>query len=96
MEIYDNDLNAEIIGFGALNVDKLYSVDRIVSHDEESFIKNETVTPGGSAANTIVGLARLGCSTSIIGKIAEDDEYFQGFVINPHSQNFNMNRNGEF
>lgn len=74
MEFYDNDLNAEIIGFGALNVDKLYSVDRIVSHDEESFIKSETDTPGGSAANTIVGLARLGCSTSIIGKIAEDED----------------------
>lgn len=74
MEIYDNDLNAEIIGFGALNVDKLYSVDKIVSHDEESFIKSETDTPGGSAANTIVGLARLGCSTSIIGKIAEDED----------------------
>ncbi|MDO5860180.1 carbohydrate kinase family protein [Methanobrevibacter sp.] len=74
MEIYDNDLNAEIIGFGALNVDKLYSVDKIVSHDEESFITGETDTPGGSAANTIVGLARLGCSTSIIGKIAEDDD----------------------
>lgn len=74
MEIYDNDLNAEIIGFGALNVDRLYSVDKIVSHDEESFITSETDTSGGSAANTIVGLARLGCSTSIIGKIAEDDE----------------------
>lgn len=74
MEIYDNDLNAEIIGFGALNVDRLYSVDKIVSHDEESFITSETDTPGGSAANTIVGLARLACSTSIIGKIAEDDE----------------------
>lgn len=74
MEIYDNDLNAEIIGFGALNVDKLYSVDKIVSHDEESFIKSETKTPGGSAANTIIGLSRLGCSTSIIGKIAEDED----------------------
>ncbi|MEE1128566.1 MAG: carbohydrate kinase family protein [Methanobrevibacter sp.] len=74
MEIYDSDLNAEVIGFGALNVDRLYSVDKIVSHDEESFITDETDTPGGSAANTIVGLARLGCSTSIIGKIAEDNE----------------------
>ena len=74
MEMLDNDLNAEIIGFGALNVDKLYSVENIVSKDEESFIKSETDTPGGSAANTIVGLSRLGCSTSIIGKIAEDDE----------------------
>ena len=74
MEIFDNDLNAEIIGFGALNVDKLYSVDKIVSYDEESFITDETDTPGGSAANTIVGLSRLGCSTSIIGKIAEDGD----------------------
>ena len=28
--------------------------------------------------------------------IAEDDEHFQGFVINPHSQNFNMDRNADF
>ena len=74
MEILDNDLNAEIIGFGALNVDKLYSVENIAGCDEESFIKSETDTPGGSAANTIVGLSRLGCSTSIIGKIAEDED----------------------
>ena len=31
-----------------------------------------------------------------ISKIADIDEHFQGFVINPHSQNFNMNRDGEF
>ena len=30
-----------------------------------------------------------------LSQLAEDDEYFQGFVINPHSQNFNMDRNGE-
>ena len=74
MEIFDNDLNAEVIGFGALNVYKLFSVENIVGADEESFIKSETKTPGGSAANTIVGLARLGCDTSIIGKIAEDED----------------------
>ena len=74
MEILDNDLNAEVIGFGALNVDKLYSVENIAGKDEESFIKSKTDTPGGSAANTIIGLSRLGCSTSIIGKIAEDED----------------------
>ena len=31
-----------------------------------------------------------------ISEIADEDEYFQGFVINPHSQNFNMDRNGSF
>ncbi|MBQ7927522.1 MAG: hypothetical protein IJ287_02070 [Methanobrevibacter sp.] len=31
-----------------------------------------------------------------IAKIAEEDKYFEGFVINPHSQNFNMDKNGRF
>ena len=31
-----------------------------------------------------------------ISDIAKNDDYFQGFVINPHSQNFNMNREGDF
>lgn len=31
-----------------------------------------------------------------ISNIASEDEYFEGFVINPHSQNFNMDRNGSF
>ena len=31
-----------------------------------------------------------------ISEIAKNDEYFQGFVINPHSQNFNMDRNASF
>lgn len=31
-----------------------------------------------------------------ISRMAEEDENFQGFVINPHSQNFNMSRDGEF
>ena len=74
MEIFDDDLNAEVIGFGALNVDKLYSVENIAGADEESFIKSSRDTPGGSAANTIIGLSKLGVSTSIIGKIAEDED----------------------
>ncbi len=31
-----------------------------------------------------------------ISNLAEEDKYFEGFVINPHSQNFNMDRNGSF
>lgn len=31
-----------------------------------------------------------------IADLANSDEYFQGFVINPHSQNFNMDRNANF
>ena len=72
-EIVYDAINVDVIGFGALNVDKLYKVGHIAEIDGESFIKGEEESPGGSAANTIIGLSRLGCSTSYIGKIADDD-----------------------
>ena len=31
-----------------------------------------------------------------IADLAENDEYFEGFVVNPHSQNFNFDKNGDF
>lgn len=31
-----------------------------------------------------------------IADLAESDEYFEGLVVNPHSQNFNFDRNGGF
>ena len=71
--VYDA-VNVDVIGFGALNVDKLYKVGHIAEIDGESFIKGEEESPGGSAANTIIGLSKLGCSTSYIGKIADDEE----------------------
>lgn len=73
-EIMDDDLKVKVIGFGALNLDKLFYVDTIVGPDEETFIKDETSSPGGSAANTMIALSKLGISTSYIGKIAADDD----------------------
>jgi len=67
-------LRFDVICFGALNVDKLYKVDRIASADEESEILDFKESPGGSAANTAVGLARLGVKTGFIGKVATDRE----------------------
>jgi len=63
-----------VVGFGALNVDKLFKVDRIAHAEEESFVISEEEVCGGSAANTIVGLARLGVNVGFIGKIALDRE----------------------
>ena len=62
------------IGFGALNLDKIYRVDKIPKADEEGFVRDLQLFPGGSAANTIVGLARLGIKTAYIGKIGDDAE----------------------
>ncbi len=64
----------DVVGFGALNLDKLYLVDRIAREEEESFILSMSEAPGGSAANTMVGLARLGARTGFIGKVANDHE----------------------
>jgi len=64
----------DVIGFGALNVDKFYRVSRIARGGEESFILSMGESPGGSAANTIVGLVRLGANTGFIGKVANDHE----------------------
>ena len=64
----------DVVCFGALNMDKLYRVNRIAREDEESFITDIQERPGGSAANTAVGLARLGLKVGFIGKVAEDPE----------------------
>ncbi len=64
----------DVIGLGALNVDKLLKVDKIASAEEESFIHDYTEACGGSAANTVVGLARLGCNVGFVGKVADDHE----------------------
>jgi ribokinase len=64
----------DVVCFGALNVDKLYRVNRIAREDEHSFIMDFVEAPGGSAANTAVGLARLGLRVGYIGKVANDDE----------------------
>ena len=64
----------DAIGFGALNVDKLFKVNRIAAAEEESFVASHSEACGGSAANTIVALARLGCKVGFIGKVASDAE----------------------
>lgn len=64
----------DVVGFGALNVDTLLKVDKIAGAEEESFIHDYAEACGGSAANTMVGLARLGASVGFVGKIADDHE----------------------
>jgi ribokinase len=64
----------DVVGFGALNVDLLFKVNSLARAEEESFIEDYTESCGGSAANTTVGLIRLGCKAGFIGKVASDRE----------------------
>lgn len=37
MEFLDSDINVDVIGFGALNVDKLHTVENIACNDDGKF-----------------------------------------------------------
>ena len=63
----------DCIGFGALNVDRLHHVEQIAKGGEESIVTGHEEHPGGSAANTMVALARLGNKVGYIGKVADDE-----------------------
>lgn len=64
----------DAIGFGALNMDKLFKVNMIAKKEEEGSVLDFKESGGGSAANTTVGLARLELNTGFIGKVASDRE----------------------
>jgi ribokinase len=62
----------EVIGLGALNIDHIKIVERILEDGEAVALETKS-TPGGSAANTIYGLARLGVSAGFCGAVGDDD-----------------------
>ncbi len=64
----------EVIGLGALNYDVLYVVERIARGGEEVGIIDVKKVPGGSAANTIVALSRLGVDSGFVGIVGKDEE----------------------
>jgi len=65
--------NIQVVGLGALNIDHIYKVERILD-DGEAVVNQAKSFPGGSAANTIYGLAKLGVSTGFCGVVGDDDE----------------------
>jgi ribokinase len=63
----------QIVGVGALNIDHIYRVARILD-DGEAVVEAAEVFPGGSAANTIYGLGKLGISAGFSGAAGDDTE----------------------
>jgi len=64
-------MDIEVVGLGALNMDYLYKVERSLD-DGEAVVNESESSPGGSAANTIYGLAKLGVNTGFIGVVGND------------------------
>lgn len=59
---------------GALLVDELGRTKQLPGENEEIFLENLEIKPGGSAANTAVASSRLGLRTGFIGATGEDSE----------------------
>lgn len=78
----------DIIGWGALNVDRLCQVNQFAPSDGETYINNETKSCGGSASNTIIGMAKLGLNTGYVGKVGSDSN---GKMMLNYLKNNNVN-----
>ncbi|MUG96987.1 CHAT domain-containing protein [Scytonema sp. UIC 10036] len=63
----------DVITISANNYDSFLEVDRIVA-EHESVVTNRHSSAGGSGANTVCGLSRLGKKTAIVGCIKDDVE----------------------
>ena len=62
----------DVVGFGALNLDHLHKVPRLV-RDGGVEVLSSSAQPGGSAANTAYGLAKLGLRCGFVGIVGDDD-----------------------
>jgi len=61
----------DVIGVGALNMDRIYSVPRVVT-DGAQLIGEVAVAAGGCSANTTYALAKLGLRCGFLGAVGDD------------------------
>ncbi len=69
----------KILSLGAVLLDQIASVERFPGEDDEVFVPNLKLLPGGSAANFAVFCARLGENAGFMGKVGDDA--FGDFLI---------------
>lgn len=62
----------DVICIGNVNIDVIAYVNHIPAPDESIYASNLTISPGGSAANTAVGISRLGLTSGFIGRVGAD------------------------
>ena len=63
----------DVIGFGAMNLDLVYQVKHILLEGEAT-VKGFSQHAGGSAANTVHALSRLGLKAGFLGAVGTDPE----------------------
>jgi ribokinase len=81
------DMVLDVVGYGAINFDYINVVDELATGDQQAVITETHGLPGGSATNTIFGLATLGVNTGFLGAVGGDTE---GAKILKNMQNMGM------
>ncbi len=87
IKVNDKDFKKTNIAKGSMNLiddKKLEEAENIISH------YNKEMAAGGSAANTIDGLSRLGIDTGFIGKVGKDQygDFFINYMRNAKINTF--------
>ncbi len=62
-----------VVVIGSLNLDYSLAVQHLPAPGETILAGGLTLTPGGKGANQAYALGKLGCETSMIGAVGEDD-----------------------
>jgi len=70
----------DVVGLGGCAFDMLASVERFPKPDTKSRMEKYVQQGGGTAANTLITVARLGAKAAYMGKLGEDE--LSRFVIN--------------
>jgi sulfofructose kinase len=69
-----NKAEFDVVGFGTNSVDHLIRVPEYPQFTSKVELLSHTLLPGGEVATTLVGLQRLGLSTSYAGRFGGDSE----------------------
>ncbi|MEM2754841.1 MAG: carbohydrate kinase family protein [Candidatus Methanomethylicia archaeon] len=62
----------DVVCIGNVNIDVIAYINHIPDPDESTYASNLIISPGGSAANTAVGISRLGLKSGFIGRVGAD------------------------
>ncbi|QGP93533.1 Sulfofructose kinase [Neomoorella glycerini] len=68
----------KVLGLGTAAMDIVLQCESLPREDGFAFVHYESLFPGGSCANVLVALARMGVDTSLVAKIG-DDKYGEAF-----------------
>ena len=89
INIKEGDSMKKLLVIGSINMDVIMKVDSMPKPGESTLCPNIITAPGGKGANQAVAASRLGCPTTFIGKLG-NDEYGKKLLNNLKENNVDI------